>query len=525
MARITALVLAAASILSCLSPVLAVPEPGTLAVNFEKRKVNARDAPHLARRQSKTVTATLANEVLLYFINVTIGTPPQSFSLQIDTGSSDIWFPSIEANVCEQGQQYCPYGTYDSSASSTYVSKPGMGPFQIEYVDGTEIEGTYLTDVLNVGSTQLTKMTMANAQQLNTQGIGIMGVGFTSGESIAQTTGPQAEYPNVIDVLKNEGFINKKAYSLWLDDLESNTGSVLFGGVDTHKYHGNLVSLPIQLDSETQSISSFTVAWTGLHINGSGNNVDMSPSTPQPAILDSGTTDTLLPDDIANSIFNGVGVLSDQSYGNVIDCDVAKDDLTFSFVFGGQNGATINVPLSEFITPLETTDGSTPKFQNGKDACAFAMEAAGSNPILFGDSFLRSAYVVYDLDDAQIGLAQTNFNAKLSGGNVQAFQASSSGIPDASSTATDAVAAETFTGNPQVTQAASATAGGAVAGTSRSATFHLSATGSSGSSGTGAASSGAASSNIRPAPVEMAGIMTAGVVLISFIFGSGLLFL
>ena len=521
MARITALVLTAASILSCLSPVLAVAEPGTLAVNFEKRRVNARDAPHLARRQSKTVTATLANEVLLYFINVTIGTPPQPFSLQIDTGSSDIWFPSVEANVCEQGvAQYCPYGTYDASASSTFVSKPGMGPFQIEYVDGTQIQGTYVTDVLNIGSTQLTTMTMANAQDLNTQGIGIMGVGFTSGESIAQTSGPQAEYPNVIDVLKNEGFINKKAYSLWLDDLESNTGSVLFGGVDSDKYHGNLVSLPIQLDSQTDSISSFTVAWTGLHVNGSGNNVDMSPSTPQAAILDSGTTDTLLPDDIANGIFNGVGVLSDENYGNVIDCDVAKDDLTFSFIFGGQNGATINVPLSEFITPLETTDGSTPTFQNGKDACAFAMEAAGSNPILFGDSFLRSAYVVYDLDDAQIGLAQTNFNAKLSGGNVQAFQASSSGIPDASSTATGAVAAETFTGNPQVTAEASATAGGAVAGTSRSATFHLSAT-----SGSSATSSGAANSNIRPAPVEMTSIMTAGVVLMSFIFGSGLLFL
>ena len=143
-----------------------------------------------------------------------------------------------------------------------------------------------------------------------------MGIGFAFGESGVQTANFQ--YPNIIDVLQSEGFINRRAYSLWLDDIESLTGSVLFGGIDTDKYHGNLVGLPIQPDSRTGQIESFSVAWTGLTITGSGNNADLSPQQPTAAILDSGSTIMLLPDEIANNILKGVGAVTDQTYGGVV---------------------------------------------------------------------------------------------------------------------------------------------------------------------------------------------------------------
>ncbi|RMZ88014.1 hypothetical protein DV736_g4756, partial [Chaetothyriales sp. CBS 134916] len=445
MARFATVVLAASALLAGLPATLAAAQPGTIGFSFDRKRVSARDAPSLVRRQSKTVLSALSNELMLYLINVTVGTPPQAFSLQLDTGSSDIWFPAQSASICTESGG-CPVGTYNQEGSSSY-SDPNLPAFEIQYVDGTEIEGDYISDVLRIGSTTLTNMTMAQATKLNAQGIGIMGVGFTSGESAAESQG--FTYPNVIDVLKSEGFINTKAYSLWLDSLDSNVGSILFGGIDSSKFTGDLVALPIQLDSQTDTISSFTVAWTGLTLTGSGNHVNLSPSSPQAAILDSGTTDTLLPDDIANSIFNGVGVTSDPTYGNVIPCKVANDDLTFSFGFGGETSATVNVSLSEFVTTLLTTDGSTPTFANGDEACSFAIDAAGQNPILFGDSFLRSAYVVYDLDDQLVGLAQTNFNADESNGKVQAFQSGSSGIPGASTTLAAVSVAQTFSGYPQ----------------------------------------------------------------------------
>lgn len=519
MARLAAAFLALSSLLACLLPtVTATAAPGTVAFNFEKRRISAKDAPHLARRQSKSLSVNLDNEILLYFINVTVGTPGQPFSLQLDTGSSDIWFPSSKADICQQSSQLCPFGTYRSGSSSTF-QQLDLPDFQIRYVDGTQITGTYLSDVLNVGNTKITNMTMAQALRANTRGIGIMGIGFQENESSAQTAG--FTYPTIVDMMVTQGIINSRAYSLWLDDLQSNTGSILFGGVDTNKYHGNLVALPIQIDTRSGSITSFTVAWTGLTLSGSGQNSDLSPSSAQPAILDSGTTDTLLPDDIANAIFNGVGVTSDPDYGNVVPCSLANDDLTFSFTFGGNNGPMINVSLSEFVIPLITQDGSQPKFRNGQQACSFAIEAAGSNPILFGDSFLRSAYVVYDLDNQEIGLAQTNFDA--SGQSVKVFSSISAAIPGVSSTATAASVAQTFSGNPFITAPTASGTGGQLTGTARTATFTLSATGSGSSSSS--TTTNAASSNLRPSPLEGAGFVAGVVVLVGFLFGGGMMFL
>jgi hypothetical protein len=451
-------------------------------------------------------------------INATVGTPPQPFSLQLDTGSSDIWFPAVQADICQQDPSECPFGTYNADASSSVHVYDNLPEFQIEYVDGTQISGTYISDVLNIGSTKLTNMTMAAALKLNTAGIGIMGIGFDFSESGAELY--NFTYPNVIDVLQSEGFINTRAYSLWLDDAAANTGSILFGGVDTDKYHGNLVGLPIQPDSRTNQIESFSVAWTGLSVHGSGNNVDMSPGSPTAAILDSGSTDLLLPDEIASRIFNGVGALIDQTYGAVVPCKIGNDDLTFSFTFGGQGGATVNVPLSELVLPIFTANGGSPTLQNGDTACTFGIGAAGQNPIILGDTFLRSAYVVYDLENKMIGLAQTNINAKAGAGNIQAFSSGATGIPGVSTTATVA-ATQTFTNIPH--QTGPGTIGnGQLQGTGGSATFQLSATGSGGSAAT---SSGAANPNLKPTPLEAQSMVVMGVVLASLLFGGGLLFL
>jgi hypothetical protein len=62
----------------------------------------------------------------------------------------------------------------------------------------------------------------------------------------------------------------------------------------------------------------------------------------------------------------------------------------------GFSGVAISVPFSELALPV-----------SGESYYIFGFIPDTTN--LFGDTFLRSAYVVYDLDHKEIGLAQTGF--------------------------------------------------------------------------------------------------------------------
>lgn len=55
-----------------------------------------------------------------YVGSISIGTPPQPFLVEFDTGTSDFWVPSAS---CDESQMGCSsHMTYNSSISSTYVS-------------------------------------------------------------------------------------------------------------------------------------------------------------------------------------------------------------------------------------------------------------------------------------------------------------------------------------------------------------------------------------------------------------------
>lgn len=187
----------------------------TFALDFKKEIRRDASDSHLYRRQ-KSLQLDVSNEDILYLINITIGTPPQLFSLQIDTGSSDTWVPSRSSDVCQEDPRSCGLGSFVSTASKTY-KLVGRDAFQIEYQDGSQIEGDYFNDTVILGNNSLTSMQLGLARTAD-RGVGILGIGFQSGESIASTN-PSSVYPNLVNQLKNQKFINSLAYSLWLNDL------------------------------------------------------------------------------------------------------------------------------------------------------------------------------------------------------------------------------------------------------------------------------------------------------------------
>ena len=235
-----------------------------------------------------------------------------------------------------------------------------------------------------------------------------------------------------------------------------------------------------------------------------------------PVILDSGTTATYLPDNVVNPIISGVGAIDDPDLGLILPCSVSGSAAKFTFAFGGNGGPSIAVPISEFITPISLDGSGPPQFLDGSgDVCEWGLLSSGTGPILFGDTFLRSAYVVYDLENNQIGMAQTNFNATAA--NV--VEISNSEIPSATATATGVAVTQTYTGHPQETLQATKKGGSQATQGHGSPTFNLggSATGGSGKKGAAVA--------LGAPKVEAVTVVTGFVCLVSLVFGGSLIFM
>lgn len=231
---------------------------------------------------------------------------------------------------------------------------------------------------------------------------GVLGIGYTTNEVQVGVNGEPA-YANLPRAMVKNGLIRSTAYSLWLNDLDANTGSILFGGVNSDKYHGTLETLPIQKVSGVYA--EFIIALTAVALtNSSGTSKYSSSALPAAALLDSGSSLTYLPNGIVEDLFNDLDVTYESSEGvGYVPCSLAEKKVNISYTF---SSPTIHVPVSELVL-----DAGDLYFRNGDRACVFGIVPAdGSTPVL-GDTFLRSAYVVYDLANNEISLANTNFNS------------------------------------------------------------------------------------------------------------------
>lgn len=337
--------------------------------------------------------------------------------MHLDTGSSDLWVNTPSSSLCSTSSKPCAFaGTYSANSSSTYKYVGSW--FNISYVDGSGATGDYVTDTLTIGGTTLDDFQFG-VGYTSTSEQGILGIGYAVNEVQVGRAGKES-YENLPMKMKSAGQIQRNAYSLWLNDLDANTGSILFGGVDTAQYTGTLQTLPIQANNGVYS--EFLITLTSLSVG----NMTIADNQALAVLLDSGSSLTYLPDDMVQDIYDAVDAQYDSSAGAAyVPCSLADQTATVDFVF---SSPTISVDMNELVLDLVTANGQRPTFSNGVTACLFGISPAGSGTNVLGDTFLRSAYVVYDLDNNEISLAKTNFNTTES--SVEEIP-SGTGIPNA----------------------------------------------------------------------------------------------
>ncbi|TQV91379.1 hypothetical protein V2A60_008970 [Cordyceps javanica] len=393
-------------------------------------------------RRKGTVQANINNQQTLYFLNASLGTPPQDFRLHLDTGSSDLWVNTASSPLCKSSNRACTEsGTYEANSSSTY--KYVNSQFNISYVDGSNAHGDYATDTFRFGDVSINNFQFGIGYGSSSPQ-GILGIGYPENEVQAARFG-QTPYDNLPARLLTDKHIDTNAFSIWLDDINSTTGSLLFGGVDRSQYRGNLVTVPVQKIGS--SYREFFITMTGLDAGSEPIAENMALAV----LLDTGSSLTYLPDNLATSVFEAVNATwFDRSQLAVIPCDrgLSDDSITFHF----SKPASISVTLRELVLPIITANGMQPKLPDGRTACLFGVFPSGKGAIVLGDTFLRSAYVVYDMANHEVSLAQSNFDAKVSGSDIVEIGPGKNQLPDAT-VAPNPVAAKS--GLPVVRNAAS----------------------------------------------------------------------
>ena len=419
---------------------LVLGSPKTFSLPFTKRSIH-HDTP-LERRQDHEVVP-LENVRKMILINMTIGTPPQPLTLQIDTGSSDTWVPSADMDYCIL--DLCDYGSFDPSLSRSYEELISEG-FYIAYADGTEVGGDYFADNVEVAdSFQLENVILA----LGTIGTeaatwGVMGIGYRANQA-SRLIDPDLTYPTIVDEMVQQGLIETAAYSIYLNDFDADYGNILFGGVDTNKYSGELVGLPVQINPTSGGLTSLSVSFTGLTVTGKDDaTLFTKDNLALPAHLDTGATLTHLPSDMFDSIFEGIGLVLDPTYGYITECSDARKEGSFIYELGGPDGAVIEVPMDELVIPLGPEGIPNPRWENGVEVCQFGIRPSSDNEVVLGDTFMRSAYVVYDLEDDMIALAQAKHG--VSEANIEPFRLSSP-IPELDDVASDVQVSATYSGS------------------------------------------------------------------------------
>jgi len=308
-----------------------------------------------------------------YFSEIQLGTPPQTFKVVLDTGSSNLWVPSQQC-----GSIACYLHTkYDSSQSSSY--KANGSEFEIQYGSGS-MTGFVSRDTFKIGDLVVEGQDFAEAT--TEPGLafafgrfdGIMGLGFDT----LSVNGIVPPHYNLVQ----QGLLDEPVFSFYLTGSDGQS-EALFGGVDKSKYTGEMTNLPLKRKAYWEvNLDSLSLGDSTAEFEDTG------------AILDTGTSLIVLPTELSEMINTAIGAKKSWNGAYTIDC-AARDslpDLTFTM-----QGSDFKITAYDYT--LETGGNCMSAIQ-GMDIPAPAGPLA-----ILGDAFLRKWYSVYDLEEGSVGLA------------------------------------------------------------------------------------------------------------------------
>lgn len=307
-----------------------------------------------------------------YYGEVQLGTPPQSFEVIYDTGSSNLWVPSTK---CKDG---CGgKNLFEAEKSSTY-RKNGT-KFEIMYGSGP-VSGFLSYDHVHFTNTKVENSEFAEIEDVTGLGMaysfgkfdGILGLGWD--------TISVAGIPPVFQQMVEQKIIDQPVFSFALGTSDGDEGELLLGGIDHDVYEGDLVYEPLTQLGYWQVLAK--------ELKTGGNSV----ASNEQVIIDSGTSLIAGPTDAVAAFGDKIGAISVMGK-YLVQCD-AKFDLTITIgaVDYVLDNHDLTIPIAAGYCLLAVMPIDVP---------------APRGPLwILGDVFMRKIYSVFDWGEKRMGFAK-----------------------------------------------------------------------------------------------------------------------
>ncbi|KAM4834975.1 gastricsin [Thomomys bottae] len=313
-----------------------------------------------------------------YFGEISIGTPPQNFLVLFDTGSSNLWVPSV---YC-QSEACTTHPRFNPSQSSTYTTNGQT--FSLQYGTGS-LTGFFGYDTLTVQDIQVPNQEFGLSQTepgytfVFAKFDGIMGLAYPGLSAGGATTALQG--------MMQEGALSNALFSVYLGSKEgSDEGAVIFGGVDESLYTGDVYWAPVTRELYWQiGLKEFFV----------GDQASGWCSQGCQGIVDTGTSLLTVPQNYLNTLMEAIGA-QENEYGEFfVNCNNVDSLPTLKFLING-----VEFPLQPSAYIMEEDDYCMVGIQS------IDLTSQDGQPFwILGDVFLRSYYSIFDVANNRVGFA------------------------------------------------------------------------------------------------------------------------
>ncbi|KAL7784148.1 aspartic peptidase domain-containing protein [Trichoderma ceciliae] len=345
-----------------------------------------------------------------YFVQVELGSAKTKLYMLVDTGAGSSWVMGTDCTT-QACSLHDSFGPGDSNTLRT-----SSKAFSIAYGSGS-VSGKLVNDTIEVAGMSLTYQfglaSNTSSDFVHFAFDGILGMSMNSGAN-----------ENFLSALEGAGLLDKSIFSVALSRASDgyNDSEITFGSTNPSRYSGAITYTPID-DGTDWSIPLDDMSFNGKKAGVGG--ID--------AYIDTGTSYMFGPSKNVKALHAVIqGAQSSDGVTWTVPCDTTTP---------------LVVTFSGVDHPISTKDWISPKDSTGKCTSNVYGYEVVAGSWLFGDTFLKNVYAVFDKDQKRIGFAKRTTNS-TGNKNIATATDTSTASATAAITGTATLDPPTSTGPP-----------------------------------------------------------------------------